>query len=137
MKKKLFLDTNIILDLLNERPENYEHAAKLMVLCDQEVLDIYASSLSFATTYYFLSKFENKVAALIKLRKFKLLCSVSTVDEKGIEKSLASNFPDFEDAIQYYSALSQGCDFIITRNKKDFKLSDIPVLTASEFLAQI
>ncbi len=74
-----------------------------------------------------------KDARLI-LRKFKVLVNVLSMGDKIIDLSLNSDFKDFEDAIQYYTATENKLDFIITRNLKDFKLSHLPVLTAKEYL---
>ncbi|MDO5510768.1 MAG: hypothetical protein Q4F57_08730 [Weeksellaceae bacterium] len=66
--------------------------------------------------------------------KLKVLVEVLPIDNKILKLSLASDFSDFEDAIQYYSAIENGMDVIITRNKKDFKSINLPVLSAKEFL---
>ena len=70
------------------------------------------------------------------LRKFKVLVELLSLDDKITELALSDDtFPDFEDGLQYYSAIENDIDIIITRNKKDFKNSKLPVLTAKEFLA--
>lgn len=71
------------------------------------------------------------------LSNFRQLARVATADERTVDDSLASQFKDFEDAMQYYTALSANADFIITRNGKDFTNSKLPVMTAGEFLATI
>ena len=134
---KVFLDTNIILDFLGEREGFYENAAKLATLADEGKLEIFVSPLSFATVNYFLTKFENGEAAIEKLRKFKVLSNISSIDELIIEKGLNSKFKDFEDALQYFCAVESGCDIIVTRNGKDFKESSISVMTPAEFLMSI
>ena len=131
---RIFLDTNIILDLLAERNPFYDSISKLATLADQKALTLVASPLSFTTVYYVLSKYESSKSVLAKLRKFKILCEVCEVNEIIIEKSLNSDFSDFEDATQYFSALQSNCITIITRNGKDFKNSTIPVMTAEEYL---
>jgi hypothetical protein len=68
------------------------------------------------------------------LLKFKVLVEVLPVNDKIIDLSLVSGFKDFEDAIQYYTAIENDMDLILTRNKKDFKNSILPVLTAREYL---
>ena len=68
------------------------------------------------------------------ISKFKVLVEVLPIDDKILELSLVSDFSDFEDAIQYYTAIENEMDAIITRNKKDFKNINLPVLTAKEFL---
>lgn len=69
------------------------------------------------------------------LEKIRVVFNVAAVDEKVIDLSLASDFKDFEDAVQYYSAVLAKVDYIITRNKGDYADDKIPVLTSEEFLA--
>ncbi len=137
MKKRLFLDTNVILDLLGERDPFYDAIAKVASLADKGELILVASPISFATLNYFISKFESAKIAKEKLRKFKIICEVCKLDEHIIEKGLNADFKDFEDALQYFSATDSGCDVIITRNAKDFKKSLLPVMSAEEFLSSI
>lgn len=134
---KVFMDTNLMLGFLGEREGFYENAAKLVTLADEGKLEIFVSPVSFATVSYFLTKFENAKTAIEKLRKFKVLSSISPIDELIIEKELNSKFKDFEDALQYFCAVESGCDIIITRNGKDFKESSISVMTPAEFLMSI
>lgn len=137
MKRRLFLDTNVILDLLGEREPYYDSIAKLATLGDKNVLTLVVSPISFATINYFLSKFDSAQIAKEKLRKFKIICEVCKIDEHIIEKGLNSSFADFEDALQYFSAVDANCEIIITRNSKDFKQSLLPVMTAAEYLHSI
>ncbi|MGM0934455.1 MAG: type II toxin-antitoxin system VapC family toxin [Bacteroidota bacterium] len=137
MKKRLFLDTNVILDLLGERERYYEPMAKLATLADKGVLVLVVSPISFATLNYFLAKYESAKIAQEKLRKFKIICEICKLDEHIIEKALNSSFRDFEDSIQYFSAVDSDCEIIITRNGKDFKKSLLPVMTADEYLKSI
>lgn len=132
--KKIFLDTNIILDFLGEREGFYEASAKIMTLADKKKIQVYTSPSSISNVFYVLAKYENPKIALEKIRKFKLLCSMSVMDEEVVEKAIHSDFKDFEDAMQYFSALASNCDIIITRNEKDFKNALIPVMNAEEFL---
>ncbi|MCR9229254.1 MAG: PIN domain-containing protein [Flavobacteriaceae bacterium] len=137
MKKRLFLDTNVILDLLGERDPFYNPIAKIASLADKGELILVVSPISFATLNYFIAKFESRKIAKEKLRKFKVVCEICKLDEHIIEKGLNSDFKDFEDALQYFSAVDSDCDIIITRNAKDFKKSLLPVLTAEEYLQSI
>lgn len=134
MKRRLFIDTNIILDLLGNRQPFYESIAKIATLADKKQVTLVVSPISFATVNYFLSKFESPKVAKEKLRKFKIISEVCKLDEYTIEKGLNSSFNDFEDALQYISAIDSNCEIIITRNGKDFKKSLIPVMTADEYL---
>jgi predicted nucleic acid-binding protein len=137
MKARLFLDTNIMLDLLGERVPFYKPIAQIATLADKGEVTIVVSALSFATVSYFLSKYENSEKAKEKLRKFKIISEISDLDESTIEKGLNSKFSDFEDALQYLSALKSDCSILITRNGKDFKLSQIPIMTSEEYLLSI
>ncbi|MGY5351140.1 type II toxin-antitoxin system VapC family toxin [Wenyingzhuangia sp. IMCC45533] len=133
---RLLIDTNIIIDLLAKREEFYTEAATLFSLADKNVITLTVSSLSFANTNYILTKLKSKEEARTILRKFKVLVETLSLDDKVTELALNDeNFSDFEDGLQYYSAIENQVDIIITRNKKDFKNSKLPVLTANEYLA--
>lgn len=135
--RTLFLDTNVILDLLAQRSPFYDPIAKLATLADLKKLRLVATPISFTTVHYILAKYESSEIVLNKLRRFKIICEVCTVDEETIEKSLNSEFTDFEDAVQYFAAVQANCNVIITRNAKDFKLSALPLMTAEEYLSSL
>lgn len=137
MNTRVFIDTNIMLDLLGERQPFYEPIAKLATLADIGKLTMVVSPISFATVNYFLVKYESAEIAKEKLRKFKIISEICNLYENTIEKGLNSVFPDFEDSLQYFSAVDSNCEIIITRNGKDFKKSLIPVMTAEEYLNSI
>lgn len=134
--KSLLIDTNIIIDLLAKRDDFYSEAAQLFSLADKKEIKLKISSLSFANTNYILTRIKSAKEAREILRKFKVLVDILNLDDRIIELAISDEkFPDFEDGLQYYSALENAVDIIITRNKKDFKKSKLPVLTAKEFLA--
>lgn len=137
MKSVLFLDTNVVLDLLGEREPFYESIAQIATLADKGQLKLVVSALSFSTLFYILSKYEDTEMVKEKLIKFKVISEVSDLTDRIIEKGLSSKFKDFEDALQYYCALKMDCNIIITRNLKDFKHSEIPVLTPDEYLQSL
>jgi predicted nucleic acid-binding protein len=134
---KLFVDSDIILDLLAQREPHYIHAARLFTLIDQEEVIAYTSPLIFANLHYLLKKQASNLSALKSLRKLKALINILPIDERVIEQSLNSEFNDFEDAIQYFTAVNKGIKLILTRNKTDYKRSKIDVLTAEEFLKSL
>lgn len=135
--KRIFLDTNIILDLLGQRIPFYDSIARIATLADQKKITLVISPLSFTTVDYVLNKFESTEAVLNKLRKFKIICEVCEVNEETVEKGLNSNFKDFEDAVQYFTAVQANCSIILTRNGKDFKNATIPIMSAEEYLSSI
>ena len=131
--KKVFLDSDIILDALLKRPGFYLPAINILDLAHQSYFKAVTSSIAFINVHYFLNKF-NADIAIQSLTKLRLFISILEVNEKTIDIALKSEFKDFEDAVQYYAAKSAGADVIITRNTKDYKESIIPVLTPEQFL---
>lgn len=133
--ERVFVDTNIVLDLLSERKNFFEASQDLFTYALDNKIELIVSTLTFANTHYILKEQLkiNKVRS--SLRKFKTLVEVAPFDDKILERALEEEFKDFEDGIQYYIAIENSCDAIITRNKRDFKTSSIPVLNASEFLS--
>jgi len=133
--KSLLIDTNIVIDLLAKRDPFYIDAALLFSMADKKLLKLGVSSLTFANTNYLLLKVKTHDEAKAILRKFKLLTDVLPLDAKIVDLALNdTDFTDFEDALQYYTAIENNLDAIITRNLKDFKKSKIPVMTAEQYL---
>ncbi len=134
---RILVDTNIVIDLLAQRKEFYDETSELFSLSDRKEINLTISSLTFANTNYILSKQKSPKQAREILRKFKVLVEILNLNDKIIELALSDElFPDFEDGLQYYSAIENNIDMILTRNKKDFKNSKIPVLTAREYLSK-
>lgn len=132
--KHIFVDTNVVIDLLEKRENFFIEAQELFSLADKQKVKLYISALTIANTYYILQKTLGTSNARKILTRFKLLVHVLPIDDKIIDLALVSDFADFEDAIQYYTALENHAEAIITRNKKDFKNSVLPILTAKEYL---
>lgn len=130
----LFVDTNIVIDLLQKREEFFEEAQELFTLADKKQVKLFISSLTIANTHFLLSRYYNSNDTSKILSKFKVLVEVLPLDNKIIDLALTSNLKDFEDAIQFYTAIEHNTDIIITRNKKDFKKQSLPILTAKEYL---
>lgn len=135
MGKKLFLDTNILIDYLASR-RDYLAAATIITLAKEGLFQLLVSSLSFATASYVLNAHHKKTNAEIVAMfvQFVKMCNVTPVDSLVVDKAIASRFPDFEDAMQYYSAIREGADAIITRNSGDFSASQIDVFEPQAFL---
>ncbi len=136
--KKLFIDTNIIIDLLAKRDPFYDEAAMLFTLADKQKICLSVSALTFANTNYILLQSKRPDEAKLILRKLKLIVQVLCLDEKIVGLSLNDNdFKYYEDALQYFTALENGVDVIITRNLKDFQKAKLPVMTAAQYLETI
>jgi predicted nucleic acid-binding protein len=133
---KVFVDTDICLDLLSGRKPFNAIAEKLFSLADTGKIKICVSSLSFANIDYILrSQYSGSNSRQI-IAKFKTLVTVLSVDNKTIDLAIASDFADFEDAIQYYSAIEHGINILLTRNIKDYKKATIQVMTPETFLTK-
>jgi predicted nucleic acid-binding protein len=134
MISKVFVDTDIVYDLLANREPFYLAAAKLFTLADEGKINIYISALSFAKIHYLISKQKSSNQAKQALRKLRLLVNVTGINEKIIDLALNSDFSDFEDAIQYYCALENDLEILLTRNLTDYKNAQISVMTAQDFI---
>ena len=133
--RKIFLDTNIVIDLLSRRHPFYEEAADIFSLSDKKEIELSVSSLTIANTSYILLKQMDGNNAKTILRKLRLIVKILPLDDKIIGLALNDDtFSDFEDALQYFTALENGKEMIITRNLKDFKNSKIPTFTAKQFI---
>ena len=133
--KKVFVDTNIVIDLLSRRVPFFEEAATLFSLADKKQIELSVSSLTIANTSFVLLKQVDSGKAKSILRKLRLIVKILPVDDKVVGLALNDEaFSDFEDGLQYYTALENGQELIITRNLKDFKSSKLPVLTAQQFI---
>lgn len=133
--RRVFIDTNILLDLLLERQPWVNQASVLFSMADRKELDLLCCSLSFSTAIYLMNRLKyTRKEIITKLTIVKSLCTVTTVDSSVIDRVLQSDFSDLEDGMQYYSALAANAEVIVTRNEKDYALSNIPVLSPTEFL---
>ncbi len=134
---KILIDTNVIIDLLAKREPYYPDSKKIFALADRKEIQLFISTLSIANTHYIL----NDVLKIQNVRdiigRFKVLVSSFSLTDKIIELALNdSNFNDFEDCIQYYTAFESKCELIITRNTKDFKNSSLAILSPHQYISQ-
>ena len=133
--KRLFLDTNVIIDFLANREPFADAAGQLFSRGLDKKAIIYCSAISYNNIYYLLRQTKTHYFAIRLLDELAGLTEVVAVDGEIIRRSIHAEFRDFEDAIQYFSALSiKGMDGIVTRNTKDFKKSELPVLSPLEAL---
>jgi predicted nucleic acid-binding protein len=133
---KVFLDTDVILDLLFERDPFNKNANTIFKDIENGSFTGYTSPVILANIYYISSNIKNKKTALKNIRKICSLLKLSSVDQKITDNVLANNeIKDFEDYLQLYSAIEIGTDFLITRNKKDFPKNDlIKIIGSDEFV---
>jgi predicted nucleic acid-binding protein len=134
---KVFIDSDIILDVLSKREPFYDPAAVLFSLIEKGKIAGYTSPIVFSNVHYVLRKRVSKKVTIDSLRYLKSLIQILPLDNRSIELALDSEFNDFEDAIQYFCAEQNDINYIITRNKIDYKKAEITILTAKEFLSML
>lgn len=133
---RLFLDTNIVIDLLDRREPFCHDAVQLFTMAYNKQVQLIVSPMTYTTASFLLHR-QGAEGVRNLLSNFRQLSRVATANERTVDDSLASQFNDFEDAMQYYCALKAKADIIITRNGKDFSASKLPVMTATEYLATL
>lgn len=134
--KKVFLDTDVMMDFLTKRAPFAVAAMKLMEYSNRKALELNISSLCLSNVYYLISRIENKSKAREKIKGILQLVHTLSVHKSTIEKAVYSNFKDFEDAIQNFCADENGIQIIITRNVKDYAKSNLSIQTPKEFIAE-
>jgi predicted nucleic acid-binding protein len=136
--KSIFLDTNVLIDFLADRKPFSIEAAKLLNYSFKKKTNIYISAVSYNNIYYIIRQSFSHVETIKMLTELNEWTDIVDVSKDIINKSLKSDFKDFEDAIQYNCAKSLNkIDFIVTRNTKDFKTSLLPILSPKEALTLI
>ena len=131
---KIFVDTDVILDLLARRIPHFHFSAVLFTFAEMKKLELYTTPLIIANTFYILRKQLGNESAKNALRKLRILLHIIDSTESIIDKALNSDFSDFEDAIQYYTTLEYGIPVILTRNIRDYKKASIVVQTPESYL---
>ncbi|RQW10750.1 PIN domain-containing protein [candidate division KSB1 bacterium] len=131
---KIFIDTDVILDLLLNRHPFSSSSMKLFTLVEEKDVAAYTSPVVLANIYDISAKLTDKKSALKHIRKLLTLMRIAVVNEKIMLLAANSSFKDFKDSIQYFSAKNERIGFFITRNKKDYKVTDLTVCTPEEYL---
>lgn len=135
---KLLIDTNVILDFLLNRPKLSEASSEIIKLTSEEDTIECVTASSITDIFYILNKeLKNVSIAKHEISELLELITVLEVTNKDIQDAIHSDWDDFEDSVQYYVALNNSVDIIITRNRKDFLKSVLPVYTPEEFLQQL
>lgn len=137
MNKKVFIDSDIILDLLCKREPFYSYAAEIFTLGDTKKIELVTTSVVFANVFYILRKLLGIEKAKELLRKLRIIISVVSVEEKIVDLALNSKFSNFEDGLQYFTARENDIKIILTRNTKDYKEKDLLVQTPKEYLIAV
>jgi len=132
---RVLIDTDVILDFFFDRKPFSEHASKIFSFCELKLIQGFLTPVIFSNVYYLLRQTAKHEKVIEKLKELLMITEVLIVDKEVLIQALNSKFRDFEDAIQNYAAVKSGAiDTIITRNIKDFKKSEIGILTPEEYL---
>ena len=131
---KLFIDTNIVLDLLQYREPWIHDTIVLFQLATEKKVELIVTDLTIVNVVYVAGKNFDKKKLYETLLDFKKLVSVVSIGDEYIEQALKSDSTDFEDATQYYAAKREQVDYILTRDINGFKTSEIPIMNVTEFL---
>ena len=132
--ERVFADTNIVLDWLGKREPFYGYARDLFLKAERKEITVLLSTMSFISVEYILRKEIGREKALKALAGIRSIAVVCDAGEREIDLALLSGLGDFEDAFQYFTAKNNGANVLVTRNVKDFKGADLPVMTAEAYL---
>ncbi len=135
--KKIFIDSDVLLDLLLDRESFSQDIATLIEGSINSEIQLCTSPISIANIHYIIGRLENKNKADLNINKILKIVSIEKVDQLIIDKAANSKFKDFEDAVQNFCAIESGHEIMITRNTKDYKESELSILTPREYLAKI
>jgi len=135
--KKLFLDSDVLLDLLLSRALFSDDIEVLIEHSINSEIKLYTSPISITNIHYIIGKLENQGKANLKTRKILKIVSMENVGQKVMDRASNSKFKDFEDSVQNYCVVESEHKIIITRNTKDYKKSELSILTPKEYLAKI
>jgi predicted nucleic acid-binding protein len=134
---KVFLDTNVLLDVLARREPHCIAASEIWSRVERGTLGGYISAISFNNVHYVLRRAANRQASHGALKLLRGIFHVVALDEQIIQRAIDSEFSDFEDAIQFFSAHHVGAGSIVTRNVRHFPAEPLSVVTPEEFLKAV
>jgi len=134
MNKKVFVDTDVVIDLLTKREPFYQSAAQVFSLAADKKMDLFISPVLISNLFYILRKILGREEAINAIRKLRILVSIVTIDEEIVDLVLSSKFKDIEDGFQYYGALQEKIGILLTKNTKDFVGKEISIMNCAEFI---
>lgn len=131
---RIFLDANILVSVLNKEYPLFTYTSRIVSLADKSKFNLYTTPVSLAIAFYFAEKKFKCVAAKNKIRILSEHINISDANKSTVSKTLQNPAVyDFEDGIEYYSALESKCDCIITEDVEDFYFSEIEVIRSEDF----
>jgi predicted nucleic acid-binding protein len=135
---RILIDTDIILDFFFDRQPFAENASKIFSLCESKKITGFVTPVIISNVYYLLRQSAKHEKVIEKLKLLVSITEIAVMDKEVVTQALNSDFKDFEDALQNYSAeIHKEIDLIITRNTKDFKNSKLAVMTPDNYIKSI
>jgi len=135
---KVFIDANVIIATLNREYPLFTWSSRVMSLQGKNNIRLFTSPLCLAIAFYFSSKKNGEILAKKKIEQLCLNINISSMDEKTTNQAITNpQVHDFEDGLEYFSALQENCNFIVTENIEDFYFSEIEVISCEEFLKRL
>lgn len=134
---KVFLDANILVSVLNKEYPVFTYSARLLSLIDNSKYELYTSPICLAIAFYFAEKKSGRKEAKSKIAMLSSKIKIADADRKIVMQAAEDkSVEDFEDGLEYYSAIKAGCKYLITEDNEDFHFSKIPVLSAQQFIEE-
>jgi predicted nucleic acid-binding protein len=134
---KIFLDTNILFDVLTKREPFYYDSLKIWTLAKEDITEAYISAISVTNLYYIIKKIKGQKIAENFVDELINDFEIVPLTKDILHQARTIKGKDYEDLIQYFSAIHLGCELLLTRNKKDFPKEGIIILSPSKFLKDI
>ncbi len=136
--KKIFIDANVLVAVLNKEYPVFSDAARVLSLHETKNIKIFTSAVCLAIAFYFAEKKSGNSLARKKIKMLLDHIQITKTDQEVVTNAIKNPMiHDFEDGIQYYSAISSGCTYLVTEDKDDFYFSDIQVLNCKDFLQSL
>ena len=132
---KVFFDTNVVLDVLLDRKPFYHDSVALWTMAEHGTITGVIAAISCTNIAYIITRLQHRTAARKALSALRDVFTIAATDAQVISQAMDARFDDFEDAVQYFTALHAGADSIVTRNAIHFPRSGCPVVSPTEFLA--
>jgi predicted nucleic acid-binding protein len=132
---QVLIDTDVILDFFFDRKPFSDEASKILSLCERGEIQGFVTPVLISNVYYLLRKIAPHEKVILNLKKLLQIIDISAIDKGVILQAIQSEFKDFEDALQNFSAQNQSeIKLIITRNTKDYKSSQLSIMTPNAYL---
>lgn len=135
--KKVFIDSDVLLDFAFDREPFSEYAAKLLMLSENKEIEVYTSAVIICNVYYVLNKESGRKKSIETIKLILNLVDILSIEKSTLLDAVNSDFKDFEDAVQNFTAINSSIiDVITTRNIVDYKNSALQIMTPRDYLIQ-